>query len=133
MPREVFPYVEAQVVIQGFLAGETRRLGASLEGTHARSGKLHVLNEVFMWYDTQGALWAQIAGNHGMHSHIRAFNYAAGLLGIPYLVLQRNAVGETQDIIQTRLFFDDQDVGCSPFLVLGSMSMRAWREGVKSS
>ena len=135
MPREVFPYVEDQVIISEFLSGDRPAPHGVNGTTFIHLGKLHVSGDVFMWYDTQGALWAKIGNGHIVHGHIRAFNHIAELMGLPCIMMQRSARDTgARDLIYTTLWFDGQEIGFnSPFLVLGNMSMRAWREGVKAN
>jgi hypothetical protein len=128
MTRVVFPYPEDRLVIHSFLADNVNQglLGDNV--THVEGNKLYVSGDVFMWYDTQGALWCQIGAGSPMHTQMRALNYVCELVGIPQRVIQQFDM--QKDIRHNRLWFDAQEVGYNaPFVVLGALSMRAWREG----
>ncbi len=127
MAREVFPYEGDRETIRTFLSGSQLTATTAFGVSTIHQGKLHISGDVFAWYDTQGALWAHIGVGHVMHTQIRAFNYIAELVGLSaYLVVERRQEG---DVIRTQLWFDGQEIGYnSPFVVLGSLSMRAWRE-----
>ena len=79
-------------------------------------------------------MYATLGPGYGGWYAAKIINYICEIVGVPDRVEQEQDRTITTDVIRTKWFFGGQEISTSsPFVIVGALSVRAWREGVKTN
>lgn len=133
MPRDLYPFKPERTVIRQFLAGEKVERGALSEDTSLRISK-GVLSggegTRLLWYDSADALTTVVNGP--VTKHIA--NYVLEQMGMEERITVE--VKEPEEPLPTkgassvrrvRYFFGGVPADEAPFVLVGPMTLMAWR------
>ena len=130
----LFPTVEDKDIIRAWLKYSPAAQLDSDATVYVEAGTLRLHGASVAWFDTAGAVYATLEQGYGAWYAAKIINYICEVVGVPDRVEQEQDRTITTDVIRTKWFFGGQEISTSsPFVIVGALSVRAWREGVKTN
>ena len=130
----LFPTVEDKDIILAWLKYSPSAQMDSDATAHIVDGTVRLHDASVAWFDTAGAVYATLEQGYGAWYAAKVINYICEIVGVPDRVEQEQDRTITTDVIRTKWFFGGQEISTSsPFVIVGALSVRAWREGVKTN
>ena len=130
----LFPTVEDKDIILAWLKySPSAQMDSDATG-YVEAGPVRLHGASVAWFDTAGAVYATLEQGYGAWYAAKVINYICEIVGVPDRVEQEQDRTITTDVIRTKWFFGGQEISTSaPFVIVGALSVRAWREGVKTN
>ena len=130
----LFPTVEDKDIILAWLKHSPSAQMDSDATACIVDGTVRLHGASVAWFDTAGAVYATLDPGYGAWYTAKIINYICEIVGVPDRVEQEQDRTITTDVIRTKWFFGGQEISTSsPFVIVGALSVRAWREGVKTN
>lgn len=125
VPRELYPYEPERQMIRAFLGGKSP--------AHTHDSNLYIEANVLMgdgarylWFDSADAITTVVDGP--IHKHIA--NYVLEQMGVEERItveVNEEPIKEGRDNRRVRYFFGGVPADEAPFVLVGPMTLMAWR------